>query len=655
MKRTNRRTRYLGAAFAVLMALVFGSFAFGATSARGEEGADAAAPAQSTAETVPGEVLVLFDDPEAAELSVEAAEGGVQALSLEGEGELNDVPADAPAEEAAPVVVEGFEVEEAEVIAPDVDGQTIVSLELADEGETDALIDALDAIKGVSAQPNYVYQLMDDGVSAPLTNDEYADLEYFLGPLGDGTDSSGSNFYAAWQEFLSVDSPSSVTVAVIDTGIDPTHPDLQDNVRYDLAYDAVNDRKLTGDAGSHGTAVAGVIAATANNEIGVVGAASGAHASLTAPKVKVIPVGVFDGPSETSTSYIIRGANYVIDLVKDGKVRDLRVANFSLGIFPEDDDTEFDPAFKSVIDGLIEQGVLCVAAGGNGVVGPDGTNIGTTQVCYPSDYDPVLSVTALTENGANAGYSDYNLHKDISAPGNDIATTSPEGGYVWEDGTSFSSPIVASAAAILCSANPNLTPAELSEIICDTAAPLPSDENSHAGETGSVGALDAHAALVEAIARAGSKPSDGTTPAYRLYNRWTGAHLVTTSKDESMQLRGDNYGSWLADGICFTVLPAASTEGRPIYRVYNPYNGDHFYTESDAEAANLASHGWRREGIAWRAADAGEGVPVYRLYNPYMKANGGLGNHLWTISASENADLSSHGWISESAAWRAVR
>ncbi len=648
MARTSLEPRRLGEAFALLVALVLGCFAVGAGTAMGAETPDAP-------DAVPGEILVAFEDPEAAELSVDAAEGTAQVMALDlEEGELGELLADASADEAAPAIVEGFDVEEAEIIASDIAGQSVVSLELANEDDTDALIDALDAIPGVMAQPNYRYQLVDStSTQSVLLSDEYYDLEYYLGPLGDGSGDSGANLEAAWQALTSVDDLSSVTVAVIDTGLDLSHPDLQENVLTDLAYDAWAEKPLAGDKYGHGTHVAGEIVATANNGIGIAGAASGAYASLPASLVRVLPVNVFDDDDGAPVSAIIRGFDYVLDLKKSGKASDIRVVNLSLGIYEHDLSDKNDKLFQDGIDELTENGVLCVASGGNG----DGHDP-YTEPCYPSDYENVLSVTSLTQQGANSEFSDYNMYKDISAPGEDIASTTPiaDGAYVYRSGTSMASPIVSSAAALIASANPDLTPADIQGIICETAAPLPDDSNSHAGETGSAGALDAHAAVVRAIKLGGGsvpEPGDGTAPVYRLYNTFTGEHLLTADHNEYVTLRRDYYGSWRGEGEGFTVNPKDAEESAPVYRLYNPNNGDHFYTESEAEVASLEALGWHNESIGWRSVGEDEGIPVYRLYNPFMTGNQGRGNHLWTTDANELGDLTSLGWQLEECNWRA--
>lgn len=136
----------------------------------------------------------------------------------------------------------------------------------------------------------------------------------------------------------------------------------------------------------------------------------------------------------------------------------------------------------------------------------------------------------------------------------------------------------------------------------------------------------------------------GQAPMYRLYNPNSGEHFYTASMTERDGLitLGWNYESigWVA--------PSASDT--PVYRLYNPNAGDHHYTMSTEERDWLVSLGWNDEGIGWYSDDA-ETVPIYRQYNPNAKA----GAHNFTYSKEENDILVSLGWHAENIGWYAVR
>ena len=134
-----------------------------------------------------------------------------------------------------------------------------------------------------------------------------------------------------------------------------------------------------------------------------------------------------------------------------------------------------------------------------------------------------------------------------------------------------------------------------------------------------------------------------TTPMYRLYNPNSGEHFYTGSVKEK-----DNLVSvgWNYEGIAWN---APIKGGDPVYRLYNPNSGDHHYTMSKEETDNLVSIGWKYEGVCWNSVAANDpgAVPLYRLYNP----NADCGSHHYTTSTEERDNLVSVGWILEGIGW----
>lgn len=131
-----------------------------------------------------------------------------------------------------------------------------------------------------------------------------------------------------------------------------------------------------------------------------------------------------------------------------------------------------------------------------------------------------------------------------------------------------------------------------------------------------------------------------TTPMYRLYNPNSGEHFYTGSVQEKTVLVE---AGWQYEGVAWNA-PAAG--GMPVYRLYNPNAGDHHYTMSEAERDMLIGVGWNYEGIAWFSATA-ENIPQYRLYNP----NAVCGSHHYTGSKEECLMLEQAGWIYEGIGW----
>lgn len=131
-----------------------------------------------------------------------------------------------------------------------------------------------------------------------------------------------------------------------------------------------------------------------------------------------------------------------------------------------------------------------------------------------------------------------------------------------------------------------------------------------------------------------------TTPMYRLYNPNSGEHFYTGSKEERNNLTA---AGWQYEGVAWN---APTKQGAPVYRLYNPNNGDHHYTMSEAERDMLVGVGWQYEGVAWNSASSSN-VPMYRLFNP----NADCGSHHYTGSKEEMDYLVSLGWIYEGIGW----
>lgn len=134
----------------------------------------------------------------------------------------------------------------------------------------------------------------------------------------------------------------------------------------------------------------------------------------------------------------------------------------------------------------------------------------------------------------------------------------------------------------------------------------------------------------------------GIIPMYRLYNSYTGDYFYTGSEGEIETLVSSD---WDSQGIAWY---APAFEGSPVYRLYNPNTGGHFYTMSQEEIKTLTDAGWQQEGVCWNSAP--EGVAVYRMWNP----NAELGQHCYTGDKEEIELLLSQGWTSEGVGWYGV-
>ena len=146
--------------------------------------------------------------------------------------------------------------------------------------------------------------------------------------------------------------------------------------------------------------------------------------------------------------------------------------------------------------------------------------------------------------------------------------------------------------------------------------------------------------LVQGNARS-FRAAASSIPMYRLYNPNSGEHFYTKTVSERDHLRSVG---WRYEGIGWQ----APTNGNPVYRLYNPNAGDHHYTLLASERDHLKKVGWRDEGISWYSPNSG--IPLYRLYNPHAKA----GSHHYTPITSERDNLKKAGWRYEGIAWYAV-
>ena len=221
-----------------------------------------------------------------------------------------------------------------------------------------------------------------------------------------------------------------IKVGIIDSGINKDHPDLNDNI--ERAVDVIN----LGDASEdvlHGSSVAGIIGAEINNGIGVSGVS----------KADIYMYKVFQN-STTSVSNIIKGFSEAVNV--DG----CQVVNMSIGIANGSGDTLSNKLqiLNTAIENATKEGVIVVAAAGNSA---DKGN----PMLYPAGFENVISVGAIDKEEKYTYFSQYNEMVDVAAPGYMVYTTSGSN-YGYVNGTSFASPYVAGAAAIVKGINPEI-------------------------------------------------------------------------------------------------------------------------------------------------------------------------------------------------------
>ena len=264
---------------------------------------------------------------------------------------------------------------------------------------------------------------------------------------------------AGWD--ISLGNPAMV-VAVIDTGVDLAHEDLPldhfwtnpdeldgvtgvdddgngfvDDIR---GWDWTTYDNTPQDENGHGTHVSGVIIAATNNAIGVAG-----HGG----NVKVAALRVLGASGSGTISDLVSGLDYALD-------QGFRIVNLSLTV-------RFDsPALADAVATAAEEGVIVVTAAGNQ----------NSVVLWPAAYDEALAVGATAADGTKATFSNFGSALDLAAPGDTILSTHLDNEYRTLSGTSMATPHVSSLAALIWSLRPDLTRAQVIDIMTSTADDL---------------------------------------------------------------------------------------------------------------------------------------------------------------------------------------
>jgi subtilisin family serine protease len=233
-----------------------------------------------------------------------------------------------------------------------------------------------------------------------------------------------------------------VTVAVIDTGIDGSHPDLAGQVALEKNF--VAESKETRED-IHGTAVAGVIAATANNRQGIVGVAPGAHLLALKACWPVTP----QKPEAMCDSLSLA-------LAMDGAITlKPQIINLSLA-------GRQDPLVERLVRKALANGIIVVASAGP-----------PAETYFPASVPGVVAVHAAGSTSAPGG---------IAAPGSEVLTTLPNGSYSFMSGSSFSAAHVSGLVALMLELKPHLSPAQVANLLAD-AMPKPSGQTYAAVDT----------------------------------------------------------------------------------------------------------------------------------------------------------------------------
>lgn len=327
-----------------------------------------------------------------------------------------------------------------------------------------------------------------------------------------------------------------VAVAILDTGVDPSHPDLAGKLV--AGYNFYNNNNDWSDICGHGTYVAGTAAAITSNNLGVAGVAW---------ENSIIPIRIADPNCYGSYSAIAKGIVYAAD-------NGARAANISFRVF---NGATFTDAAKYMYD----KGGWVVVSGGN---------TGVFENYSENPY--VISVGATDTSDNIAPFSSYGPYIDFAAPGIGIYTTSKGGSYAYVSGTSFSAPITAGVIASMFSANPGLTSNQVHAILKQSAVDLgASGYDNYFGW----GRIDAAGALKST----GQNTVDNIAPTVSITSPQNGAVVSTRTTTISVSALDDHGISSVKifiDNILVATLSNAPYEYN--WNTRNTYAGTHTIT-----------------------------------------------------------------------------
>lgn len=252
---------------------------------------------------------------------------------------------------------------------------------------------------------------------------EYAEPNYYFHAFWTPNDSYFSNQYGllkiqAPQAWDTQRSDPNVKIAIVDTGVQGSHPDLSSKVIY--GHDYVDSDSQSDDGNGHGTHCAGIAGALTNNNIGIAG---------VAPQSSIYAVRVLDSQGSGTLDAVARG-------IRESADAGAKVISLSLGA------SSGGTALQQAIQYAWNKGAVIVAAAGNS---------GNTQPNYPAYYNEVIAVASTNQSDQKSYFSNYGSWVDVAAPGSSIYSTYKGSTYRSLSGTSMATPHVAGVAGLLAS------------------------------------------------------------------------------------------------------------------------------------------------------------------------------------------------------------
>jgi subtilisin family serine protease/N-acetylneuraminic acid mutarotase len=412
--------------------------------------------------------------------------------------------------------------------------ERIFSMQLPQGSDVQMTVKALEADPSVEyAEPDYL------AYAAAMPNDPRYSEQWGLTKIG---------IESSWEQ---TQGAPNMLIAVIDSGIDLTHPDLlanlwtnpgeipgnglddDNNGRVDdiHGWNFVSASANVADDNEHGTLVAGIAAARTDNTIGVAGVCG---------LCRILPVKVMQASGVANYSDIAAGIHYAI-------AKGAKVVNLSLGGYAD------SQTLHEAINAALAQNITVVAGAGND---------NKSDPFYPAAYDGVIAVTSTNLDDTRSDSANTGPWVDVAAPGDNILSTAVGGGYSNGSGTSVAAPFVSGLAGLLLTLNPTWTPAMVSAQLVHTAENIDSLNPGYAGKLGggrinaANAVLPSHPILTYAgyiangVPSARPDPNSDVSLGVSLLNEWADASgitatLSTSDPDVSITSTAASYGSIL--------------------------------------------------------------------------------------------------------------
>ncbi len=319
-----------------------------------------------------------------------------------------------------------------------------IKLEKADKKAVLKAVFDLESMNGViAASPNYQGEYLDT-----VPNDTFESNQWALDSI---------NLYDAWDITTG---NSTVSIGVVDSGIQNTHADLDGHINDILSEDFSGSNFPWYVTEGHATHVAGIIGAESNNNQGIAGVNWNAQ---------LISLKVGDAAPTTAA---------VTDAIIYAETEGIDVLNLSLSVVES-------TVMNQAINGY--DGLLVIAAGNNF----------SSTVNYPANFDAsnIISVGSIDSDDDKSDFSNWGVDVDIYAPGGSIYSTYPNG-YTYSSGTSMATPYVVGVASLILSVDPTLSAEEVIDILLDSASHITINNND--SSTDIVDKLDAYQAVSDA-------------------------------------------------------------------------------------------------------------------------------------------------------------